>query len=344
MRRFTHRFFILAALMGSAVVLEQELSAQSQAKSASHSPAVFRVQFVQQFRSSQDLSPREGLGKRILNLLVGQKHLTLTKPVNLLSDSHGRWWILDQGSGTILIVDPQKHRIRPAASPREGDFPSLVGICMTPTGEVLVTDSKRNHIYRYQNPSQKPRRFNDSLQLHQPTGIAYCEKTDQIWVAETAAHRLAVLDSRGRLLKYVGRRGTEPGSFNFPTFLWCDREGFIYVVDALNFRIQIFTAGGDFLSAFGEPGDATGYFARPKGVATDSFGHIYVVDGLFHTVQVFDREGNFLYRFGQQGREEGEFWLPTGIFVDRDNRIYVADSYNARIQVFQLVRGTGDEN
>ena len=213
-------------------------------------------------------------------------------------------------------------------------YPSLVGLCRMPGGDLLFTDSRLNRVQRV--AGEKVLNFGDSLTLNQPTGIACDRTTGYIWVVETGGHQIALFNSAGRLIRKIGGRGTTPGLFNFPTFIWIDQQGRVYVVDSMNYRIQVFDSEGAFLGDFGESGDATGYMARPKGVATDSQGHIYVADALFHVVQIFDQEGRFLYSFGSQGQGDGEFWMPAGLYIDEQDHIYVADSYNARIQVFKL--------
>jgi len=139
------------------------------------------------------------------------------------------------------------------------------------------------------------------------------------------------------VLQTIGRRGTGPGEFNYPTALTLSR-GQLYVVDAMNFRIQALTPDGQFVRSFGQLGNRTGTMNRPKGIAADSDGHLYVVDALFETVQVFDPEGRLLYYFGATGRGPGEFVLPAGIYIGPRDTIYVADSYNRRVQVFRYRR------
>lgn len=302
----------------------------------------YAIEWVGQFSAPGDLPAARSFGQRVLDFLLGEKETRLIKPVALLAGASGRLWIADQGAHSLTWIDPGKHRLKLLEAPDREGLPSPSGVCFGSGDEIFLSDSRRNRIFRQQG-GETLRILNDTLTLQQPTGIAYDPSKQQIWVAETAAHRLAVLDRAGNRLRTVGHRGSEPGEYNFPTYLWIDHTGRVYVVDAMNFRVQILSPAGEVLTVFGESGDASGYFARPRGIATDTLGHIYVVDGLFHTVQVFDRAGNFLTHFGKQGRGAGEFWLPAGIYIDTANRIYVADTYNSRIQIFQLVEGAENE-
>jgi hypothetical protein len=281
-----------------------------------------------------DAGRKAGFGDRLSRLVFGKKPQEVMKPFNILALSPERFWILDQGAGKVFEVKEGRTSTMRSFKKTEDVYPSLVGICKMKGGGLLVSDSRRDQVM--QLSGEDLRVFGDSLFLDHPTGIACDQHTGDIWVVETGAHRIARFNRKGELIAELGGRGSGPGLFNFPTFIWIDRQGYVYVVDSMNYRIQIFNTEGEFVTSFGESGDASGYMARPKGVATDSKGHIYVADALFHAVQIFDSQGNFLYSFGTQGRGQGEFWMPAGLYIDEQDHIYVADSYNSRIQVFKL--------
>jgi len=273
-------------------------------------------------------------------LVFGKKRIPqIIKPVAILKTSPDYYLVLDQGSNLIFKTNNDDKKIPKAFKKSKINFASLVGFCKVSNNEVLFTDSRKNKIFRFNENQKELTVFNKNIELQRPTGIAYSLVSKNIWVVETGAHRIVVLNEQGELIKTIGRRGNASGEFNFPTSIWIDKTDKVYVVDAMNFRIQVFNAQGEMLSTFGEAGNATGYFARPKGIATDSYGNIYITDALFHTVQIFDISGKFLYQFGEQGTGKGQFWMPSGIYIDDENYIYVADSYNSRIQIFKFVKG-----
>jgi len=294
---------------------------------------ITHVRWVSQFPPSKNKNKPPRITKRIANIIFGKNPIVISKPLNVLAKNPETFWILDQGNGKIIQIHQNSAEIPRFLNKELKGYTSLVGICSMINNKILFTDSHLHNIYLIDLIKKKILPLNDSLSLKQPTGIAYSKVNDEIWVVETGAHRISVLNRKGEIKKRIGNRGNGHGEFNFPTFIWIDKLGNVYVVDSMNFRIQIFNKKGEFISAFGEIGDATGYFARPKGIATDSFGNIYIADALFHVVQIFDKSGNFLYKFGEQGRGKGQFWMPTGIFIDDKNYIYVADSYNSRIQI-----------
>jgi DNA-binding beta-propeller fold protein YncE len=305
-----------------------------------HSSDIPQVKWVKQWPGPDKKQHSNRFKARFNAIFLGKKAPVLTRPVAVLASSEDHFWVLDQGIRSMFSIQGEVGDIPHFVKKADLDFSSLVGICEGPAGTSFITDSHAKKVYRLLAEKKKISILNDSVKLDQPTGVAYSKQADELWVVETNAHRIAVLDENGKLIRHIGSRGTAEGEFNYPTHIWIGRNNLVYVVDAMNFRVQVLTQAGKVVSVFGQPGDASGYFARPKGIATDSHGNIYVADALFHVVQVFDLKGNFLYKIGSQGQEPGAFWMPSGIYIDALDFIYVADTYNARVQVFQLVYAT----
>ncbi len=296
------------------------------------------IEWVSEWPSLDGKNQKKKTKNTFQNIIFGKKKQELIRPVSLIYRNPDSYWILDQECKAILVVNNKKNKSPHFIRKKNYNLASLVGICNF-HDDFLFTDSYLNKIFLLNADKKECSVLNDSLKLDKPTGIAYSEVNNEIWVLETGAHRILVLNEKGDIIRTIGSRGTAKGEFNFPTHLWIDKKGNAYVVDAMNFRVQVFNNKYEVISVFGSNGDATGFFASPKGIATDSYGNIYIVDALFHAVQVFDIHGNFLYTFGSQGHETGEFWMPSGIYIDKKNMIYIADSYNSRIQEFQLITG-----
>ncbi|HXC04847.1 MAG TPA: 6-bladed beta-propeller [Bacteroidia bacterium] len=297
------------------------------------------VRWVSQWPLKDGKQKSMDMNGKIRKLIFGARNQTLTRPVSMVTNKQGNYWILDQQSSALFQVTEGQGKVPRFIEKKGYDLTSLVGICNFRPGEMLFTDTHLNKIFLI-NPEKKICEvLNDSLKLDKPTGIAYSAREHEIWVTETGKHRIVILTEGGELKRTIGSRGNAKGEFNFPTQLTIDKNGLIEIVDAMNFRVQVFNEQGEVVSVFGSNGDGSGYFASPKGIATDSYGNIYVADALFHVVQIFDVSGRFLYTFGAQGQGEGEFWMPSGVYIDDKDRIYVSDCYNSRIQVFQLIAG-----
>ncbi|HSO86729.1 MAG TPA: 6-bladed beta-propeller [Draconibacterium sp.] len=342
--------FLIESFLIIGIIFLQTANSTSQEnsnKSNDQSEKQFTITYVGQFTSeiknnkkaseTSELYPNQSKKKNwFSNLIFGKKPSTLIRPMTLLANTPDSLWIFDQGNGAIVKAVDGVGEITQFKNNKDVIFPSLVGSCFLSANNILFTDSKLNAVFIIDVKKNTFRILNDSLHLDKPTGIAYSIVNKEIWVVETNSHRIAVLNEKGEIIKYVGHRGNAPGEFNFPTFIWIDNLGIIYVIDTLNSRVQMFNSDGELIGIFGEAGDAFGSFARPKGIATDTYGHIYVADALFNNVQIFDKTGKLLSVFGTKGVGREELLMPVGLYIDNKNYIYLADSYNARIQIFKL--------
>ncbi len=293
-----------------------------------------RIRFLYAFRGPDDLGFRRPFFDRMWAWLVGAEVREMVRPYAIAVDD-GLMVVADPGLRAVHFFYEREQSYRRIA--KIGDEPLLspVGVAIGPQG-IAVADSALGKLFILTRTGERRRVVEGLLR---PTGVAVDRASGRIYVAETRAHRIAVLDRDGARLFTFGKRGTEPGAFNFPTHLAL-ANGRLYVNDTMNFRVQIFDLDGKYLGAFGEPGDGSGYFAQAKGIGIDSEGHVYVVDTLFDRVQIFDPDtGQLLLAFGGQGSDVGEMWLPSGLAI-ADDRIYVADSYNRRIQVFAFLGGS----
>jgi len=253
-------------------------------------------------------------------------------------DSDRRLYVVDSFYKCVHVFDNQNNDYYKFPN---GDvsFSLPIGIAADMNGYVYVTDSASAVIKVFKNHGKEYVKDIGKNFLGRPTGLAVNSKTGELLVVDTVNSQIIRYDLQDHIFKgTMGRTGTGPGMFNFPTNIFVSRSGHIYVTDSLNFRIQIFTRDGVFINSFGKAGDGPGYFSRPRGVAVDSDDNIYVVDALFDNVQIFNKSGDLLMAFGGPGDSYGEFWLPSGIYIDRDDIIYVSDSYNRRIQVFQHLK------
>lgn len=272
-----------------------------------------------------------GLVARVFRRLAGQR------PAFVLERPYGVSWdgddllVTDPGAARVLRVGP---RGRFQVS-REGVFESPIGVAVCPAGAV-VTDSRAGTVTLLDSELRPRRRIAEGLK--RPTGVA-C-RGEEIYVAETAAHRLRVLGPDGPV-RTLGHRGTGAGEFNFPASLAVDGAS-LWVGDTLNFRLQrLDPASGEALEVFGRLGDAPGEMPRIKGVAVDGRGHLWVADAHLDQVALYRGDGTFLMGLGRTGALPGEFSFPAGIAAHADGRIAVVDSLNRRLQLFQPVSGAG---
>lgn len=300
-------------------------------------PAEPCIVYVRDLTNPKDIGAKAPFFTRLANAItgVGSSSKKLSRPFGLSLDDGGSLLVTDTGLNAVCYIDITHKKwlrwtsvgnrkfLSPVAAVRHGQ---TFFVADTGWGEVIAFDEQGGIQFEITN------------HLARPAGIALLG--EQLLVADSELHQVTVYNMRGEFISQFGRRGTEPGEFNFPTHVSVDDRNQIYVTDSLNHRVQVFTADGKFVRAFGSAGDAPGHFSRPKGVAADRAGHVYVVDAVFGNVQIFNDQGRLLLDFGEGGSAAGQFWLPNGIAINSRNEIFVADAYNHRIQMF---RYTGRE-
>jgi len=299
-------------------------------------PASPKIKWVTQWSDRYDF----GKPSEVFEFLVGKERIEkLRRPNGIVADSAGNVYVADSEIRVIFVFDVEKKALRFLGM---GSVAGPIGLAM---------DDKRGILYVSDTRLDKVLALNKTTgdivlsvggpgEFKNPSGLVYDDQRDRLYVADTQNHVVKAFDQNGRILFTIGKRGTENGEFNFPSYVALDKNGRLYVVDSFNFRVQIFDPEGKFVKKFGKLGDASGYFTRPEGIGVDSEGHVYVADASFNNFQIFNEEGKLLLWVGNAGTKPGEFYLPTGLFVDRNDRIYVSDTFNRRAQVFQYLKET----
>ncbi len=298
-------------------------------------PASPKIRFLRTLAGPQDLAAEPTLFGRIGELLFGVREEWLVRPTGVAVEG-SRLWVADPGGQAVHLFDLAQREHRTLRAAGRDTFLSPVGVTGDGAGGVYVADSALGRVFHLSRDEDVLAVITQGLA--RPTGLAFSPSRKRLYVADTGSSQVLLVEA-DRIVRTIGRRGTGPGEFNYPTSLLLDPRDFLYVVDSLNFRIQILDPEGRFVSQFGKVGDGSGDLARPKGVGVDREGHVYVVDALFDAVQIFTPRGEFLLGFGERGTGPGQFWLPAGLAFDGEDRIYVADSYNQRIQIFQYLKG-----
>jgi DNA-binding beta-propeller fold protein YncE len=300
-------------------------------------PEVARVKYIGQLSSELDLKREVSFDKALQHFIFGKPNIgAMLSPKAVVFDQMQRVFVADNSGGVIHMMDMKNRRYKQFSKLADGkSLRSPVALSLIES-DIYVVDSILASICVFTSTGTFKFSFGSDI-LQRPSGIAYSQIGQKIYVSDTKQHAVYIFDTDGKYIKKIGERGIGRGKFNFPTCLWADKAGKLYVSDTLNYRVQIFARDGSFIFEIGKHGNRPGYFAHPSGLATDSFGNIYVADRQFENIQIFDSKGRILLAIGGEGRGPGQFWLPSGIFIDDTNRIFIADSFNSRIQIFQLL-------
>lgn len=302
-----------------------------------------RIRYLGSVASPEDIGRKKGFWLKVWEFIRGEEEdEQVARPMAVAVDGRDRLLVADTKRGRVHIFD---RRDGEYAYLRGSDMQSMrlpIGLAVDGGDNIYVADGELNQIFVFRPDGKFDRLLDTAAWLKRPSALAIDRARQRLYVVDTPAHDVKVVDlPTGNVLSVIGRRGIERGEFNFPTYVALDRQGRLAVTDSMNMRIQIFDAAGQLVSSFGKHGDGSGDFSAPKGVALDGEGHVYVADAGFDNVQVFDESGKLLLFWGTSGQEAGKFWLPAGLLIDAQDRIYVADSYNNRVQIFQYL-GDGD--
>lgn len=218
------------------------------------------------------------------------------------------------------------------------DQPSAAAFA--PSGEMLVVESFRHRVLVFDRERHRLREIGGwggaPGKLCDPHGIALAPSEakipPEIYVADTANHRVAVFAFDGTFVRTLGKRGHGPGELDSPRGLAVNAQH-VFVADTRNHRIVVFERGGAFVRSFGSYGGGDGELRFPADVALDAAGHVYIADQDNHRVVKTDAQGRVLGKWGSFGPHPGQLASPTGVEVAGE-RVFVADRDNHRIAVF----------
>jgi hypothetical protein len=308
-------------------------------------PETPRVQYVTSIHHHKDLFETGGMFGRIVRFAAGDDDTRMVRPFAIAIHPEGGLLITDPGAGCVHFYDSALRKYRVLGRDIPEGLTSPVGVAVARDGTLLVTDSRRRSIERFDRNGRSLGPLAGPDLLQRPGGLEVNAQSGEIYVVDVLAHAVLVLHADGTLIHRIGTNGDAPGQFNFPTHVALDTHGNLLVSDSMNFRIQKLTPEGEPLATFGEVGNSQGDFARPKGVAAiDDTIHV-AIEGLYDSLIFFSPTGELLLTIGGAGSDPGQFWLPAGIAMDHDrDLLFVADSYNSRVQVFRLLSPieTGD--
>jgi len=166
-------------------------------------------------------------------------------------------------------------------------------------------------------------------QLNEPRAVAI--SGDRLYVADSDAHRVVVMDQAGKTVLSWGAKGDKPGQFKSPAGIAIDEQGLVYIADTGNHRIQVFDAEGRSIRSFGAKGSAPREFNSPAGLFAQR-GLLYVADRGNGRVQVLTTNGIFVRLI--EVKNKNEMKAPVAVAADVQNKIYVLDRDGNSVRIF----------
>lgn len=217
-----------------------------------------------------------------------------------------------------------------------------IGIAVSPTGHVYVTDALQRVVHLSPEGEflgQWGREGDGRGEFRNPVGVAV-GRDGAVYVSDYELDKIQKFTAEGEFLLEFGRSGSGPGEFSAPAGLTLDDEGFLYVADFYNHRVQKLRGNGSFQDLIGESGRiGLGRLHYPTGVTVTRQHDLLVADAYNYQVQWFGLEGQPLRRVGyhlfwlwpRPASSTGGFFVPTDAAAGPDGIIHVADSGNHRV-------------
>lgn len=146
-------------------------------------------------------------------------------------------------------------------------------------------------------------------------------------LSESAGDRLALLDSKGKFIKYIGSKGRALGQMVGPQYLALDSLERIFVTDYGNRRVDVFDKDGQGLFYFGTKTQGFSGLKGPTGIIIIDE-RVFVADEMEDCIYEFDTSGNYIGLLTEKGSlnkpEALKKWQDTIILCD-NNKILNID-------------------
>ncbi len=215
--------------------------------------------------------------------------------------------------------------------PAGGNFGEAAGVAVNSKGHIFVFHRGERPLMEFDANGKFVRSLGDGL-FTTPHGLRV-DAQDNLWTTDVGSQVVLKLNSEGRVLMVLGRKGTAGEEianvgvtlFNKPSDVAWDAAGNIYVSDGYgNSRVVKFDKAGKFLTTWGTKGTGPGQFDLPHAIVVDRRGRVFVADRQNSRIQIFDPHGNYQTEWKHLGQ-------PWGLALAHDGTLYVADGLANRV-------------
>ena len=222
---------------------------------------------------------------------------------------------------SVFSLSGEKLRSFGTHGSSNGRFNGPRGIAVDGEGNILVVDNFNRRIQKFTAGGQfisaagtKDRGYPN---FSSPSGIAFNTSNKNVYVSDTGAHCVVILNSDLTYFKSFGNSGNR--KLKRPLGIACDSTGKVYVAESGNNHVQVFTAEGEFVRMLDRQLDS------PSCIAIDASDMMYISQNGHNRIAVFSSEGQFMTSFGKKGGGLGQLKLPMGLAVDTSGVVYVCD-------------------
>lgn len=207
-------------------------------------------------------------------------------------------------------------------------------VYVDPQGRWWVTDMGRRQVLRF-DPKRKEGRVvamgrSDEETVITPMGIAG-DSRGFIYVADGIRHRVAVLDTAGKVVGLIGK-----GELLNPTDVaWDEKRNRLYVSDSWLHQVVVFNTEPKVVARIGKQVvGAAGIAAASRRIDTTPRGHGAAAQLPSDGDGDAGRASSDLVE--HRGSAQGEFQYPAFIAVAPNGHLYVSDAMNFRVQEFDV--------
>ena len=209
-----------------------------------------------------------------------------------------------------------------------GDFTKPVGLAVSTSGFVVVSDQRDNRIMIYDLCGNIKKVFACD---HTINAIATTERDSILVTNSQPGQPLAIeYTFTGAPIRCYGNfnrleivHGVAVLTSPFHVILSSYETSTVYVLSDGDRMVQKLSSRGTF--------------GQPYHLASNSRHDIIVSDYLNHAVKVFDRLGKLRLKIGSTGSKNECLYQPLGVCTDEDDNIIVADSGNRCVKVFSPI-------
>ena len=266
------------------------------------------------------------------------------------------------------------------AAPADGAAPAAAapaarGRGAAPPAPPAIVDA---HVTKYSRSGQfilqigkpnQPGTPDSQTLLNRPAGIVVDDAANEVFIADSGNHRIAVFDATtGAFKRAWGAYGEKPTAdgggrydpvappsrqFRDPTCVKIAKDGTVYVCDRSSDRIQVFQKNGTYVKEMVIAKETLGASATIGTLVLNSSGsvwdvafsndaaqrYLFVADGHNNRVRILNRSTLAeVGTVGDGGRQPGRFLSPGSVAVDSHGNLYTGEQHHAkRVQKFAPV-------
>ncbi len=259
------------------------------------------------------------------------------QPTAVVTAKDGRLFVLDGMNSRIVVFSATGEKLSIINTDKKiPDFTKAVGLTWD-EGLLYIADSAQHRILVLTDKGSFVREITLYAKVPErylPEPVAVRVVNGNLIYSDRQHHRICFirLDAEVDKQRCEGKRGEQPGDFQFPFQIAVDKDDYLHIVDVINGRVQVFHSRGRYYSQEGE--FAVDVLYRPNGIAIDALGYQYVSDAYLGTIAVFER-GRYRGVLNDAQGEPVKFSTPVGLWSN-EKGLYVVDAATNTVHHLQI--------